>query len=66
MTLAENETEEFVDKEEGKCLECISAGKAVPGGNCTMCYRCVNHCPNQALTILGEDIIEQSIIDNYI
>ncbi|MBU9727415.1 EFR1 family ferrodoxin [Diplocloster modestus] len=57
----------------GKCEELcpmknitVVEGKAVPGGNCSMCYRCVNHCPNQALTILGDDIIEQSIIENYI
>ena len=32
----------------------------------TMCYRCVNHCPKQAITILGRQVVTQSTIEKYI
>ena len=40
--------------------------KAVSGGRCTMCYRCINKCPRQALTLLGKSIVEQCGIEKYI
>ena len=40
--------------------------KAVPGNRCTMCYRCINKCPGQAITLLGKRVIEQCQIEKYI
>lgn len=39
---------------------------AVSGNRCTMCYRCVNNCPSQAITLLGKNVIEQSTIEKYL
>ena len=39
---------------------------AVSGNQCTLCYRCVNNCPKQAITLLGKRVIEQSNIDKYL
>lgn len=36
------------------------------GNRCTMCYRCVNHCPKQAITLLGNHVIEQSLLEKYL
>ena len=33
---------------------------------CTMCYRCINYCPKKAITLLGKEIIEQSVIEKYL
>ena len=44
----------------------ISDGKAVPSGKCTMCYRCVNRCPKQAITLLGKEVVEQTTIEKYL
>ncbi|MBQ2294367.1 MAG: 4Fe-4S binding protein [Spirochaetales bacterium] len=33
---------------------------------CTMCYRCVNNCPKQAITLLGKKVIEQSLIEKFL
>ena len=44
----------------------IKNGKAIPGSKCTMCYRCINRCPMQAITLLGKEIVEQSVIEKYI
>ncbi len=33
---------------------------------CTMCYRCVNKCPKQAITLLGNEVVEQSYVEKYI
>lgn len=35
-------------------------------GRCTMCYRCVNRCPKQAITLLGKKVTQQCGIENYI
>lgn len=35
-------------------------------GKCIVCYRCMNKCPKQAITILGKQIYEQCRIDHYI
>ena len=34
----------------------IEDGKAVAGSDCTMCYRCINNCPKQAITLLGKKV----------
>ena len=28
--------------------------------------RCVNTCPKQAITLLGKEVVEQSIIEKYL
>lgn len=44
----------------------VAQGKAVSGNQCTMCYRCINKCPKQAITLLGKEVIEQSVIEKYV
>ena len=44
----------------------VDNGTAKAGDMCTMCYRCVNHCPKQAITLLGKKIIEQGTIEKYL
>jgi len=44
----------------------IKDQKAVSSDRCTMCYRCINKCPKQALTLLGKKIVEQCGIEKYI
>jgi ferredoxin len=40
--------------------------KVVQKNQCTMCYRCINNCPMQAITLLGKRVVEQSVIEKYI
>jgi len=57
----------------GKCtkicpmnnIACVD-GKMVSGDKCTMCYRCVNRCPAQAITLLGKEVVEQTLIEKYL
>lgn len=56
----------------GRCSELcpmvnirIEEGKAVSHNQCTMCYRCVGHCPTRALTVLGKQVYEQCLFQNY-
>ena len=44
----------------------MTEGIAVSGDKCTMCYRCINKCPGQAITLLGKKIIEQNDINKYL
>ena len=44
----------------------INEQKAVSGESCTMCYRCINKCPKQAITLLGKRVVEQCGIEKYI
>ena len=44
----------------------IKDQKAVSSDRCTMCYRCINKCPKQALTLLGKKVVEQCGIEKYI
>ena len=44
----------------------ISNQKAKHEGKCTMCYRCINNCPQKAITLLGNQIIEQCIFEKYV
>jgi NAD-dependent dihydropyrimidine dehydrogenase PreA subunit len=41
-------------------------GKATAGTQCTMCYRCISHCPKQAITLLGKEVVEQARIEKYL
>lgn len=57
----------------GKCVTlcpmkniAIEDGICVSEDRCTMCYRCVNTCPKQAITLLGKEVVEQSIIEKYL
>lgn len=43
----------------------IKNGKAVPGGQCTMCYRCISLCPQKAITLLGDTVREQCRFSKY-
>ncbi len=40
-------------------------GKAVPENRCTMCYRCISSCPQKAITLIGNEIIEQCRFEKY-
>lgn len=43
----------------------LSNGKAVSGEKCTLCYRCFSRCPVRALTILGKEVFEQCLFEDY-
>lgn len=49
-----------------KNLEMSNNGKPIQKGKCTMCYRCISHCPKQAITLLGKNVIEQTVIEKFI
>lgn len=34
-------------------------------GRCTMCYRCISSCPKQAITLLGQKVIEQTRYEKF-
>lgn len=40
--------------------------KAVSGNRCTMCYRCISLCPQKAITLLGDKVMEQCRYEKYI
>lgn len=40
--------------------------RAVPGKQCTMCYRCISLCPQKAITLLGERVQEQCRYEKYV
>lgn len=44
----------------------IENGTAKAQEKCTMCYRCINSCPKQAITLLGRKIVKQYQFENYI
>lgn len=67
------------DVDRSKCVGCglctalcpmknikMEEEKAVSSHRCTLCYRCVNHCPAKALTILGKEVHEQCLLERYI
>lgn len=44
----------------------IQDGKAAfVSGKCTLCYRCVNFCPASAITLLGNEVVEQCAFKKY-
>lgn len=61
------------------CVGCGMCAKLCPTGNlsmagqtarsadrCTLCYRCVNRCPKQAITLLGKRVIRQTRIEKHL
>ena len=63
----------LVSKEdfEDKCIGCGKCEKLCPMNNikivdkkvvqnnqCTMCYRCINNCPKQTMTLLGKMLLK--------
>ncbi len=40
-------------------------GKAVSNDRCAMCYRCISACPQKAITLLGDKVIEQCRYEKY-
>lgn len=59
----------------GKCVQLcpmknisldMEENHAEPGKHCTMCYRCANRCPAQAITLLGKKVIEQCYVEKYL
>lgn len=77
-----HKTKQYSDKlkiSSEKCVGCGVCAKLCPMGNlsvenqmavhhsrCTMCYRCISHCPHQAITLLGDTLHEQCRIENYL
>ena len=43
----------------------IENNKAVAKNRCTMCYRCISSCPQQAITLLGDTVVEQCRYERY-
>lgn len=43
----------------------VKNGKAVAGNRCTMCYRCISSCPKKAITLLGNEVVEQCRYEKY-
>ena len=76
-----NKTTGYTDKlkiDTGKCIGCglcvngcptknikIENGKAKANNQCTMCYRCISHCPKEAITLLGKEVVEQVRYEKY-
>ncbi len=77
-----HKTKNYSDKlrvDEDKCIGCskceelcpmnnieIVDGKVLQNNQGTMCYRGINNCPKQAMTLLGKKVVEQSVIEKYI
>lgn len=43
----------------------IHDGKVVANKKCTMCYRCISHWPQKAITLLGDEVKEQCQYEKY-
>ncbi|MDE7183733.1 MAG: 4Fe-4S dicluster domain-containing protein [Lachnospiraceae bacterium] len=57
----------------GKCaMQCpmnnihIAQNTAKSSKRCTMCYCCINICPQQAITLLGKSVVQQGTIEKYL
>ncbi len=44
----------------------IENGRAVPRGECVLCYRCVNLCPRRALSLIGKSAPEKQYRGPYL
>ncbi|MEE1124435.1 MAG: EFR1 family ferrodoxin [Acutalibacteraceae bacterium] len=77
-----NKTKYYTDKLKIDAQKCVACGRCVKicpmknieivdntvkqNNQCTMCYRCINYCPKKAITLLGKEVIEQSVIEKYL
>ena len=43
----------------------IKDNKAVSGNRCTICYRCISLCPQKAITLLGDQVLEQCRYEKF-
>lgn len=43
----------------------LKDNRAAAGDRCTMCYRCISRCPAKAITLLGDEVVEQCRYDKY-
>ena len=75
-------TKKYTDKlkiDPAKCIGCglcetlcpmknltVKNGISHAQNRCTMCYRCINKCPKQAITLLGKQVIAQNDIEEYL
>ena len=44
----------------------IKDGRAVSAGRCAMCYKCISTCPKQAITLLGDTVVEQIRYEKFV
>lgn len=44
----------------------VKDDKAVGTHRCIKCYRCFSNCPQRAITILGRNVYEQHLMENYL
>ena len=44
----------------------IKDGKAISAGKCAMCYKCISTCPKQAITLLGDTVVEQIRYEKFV
>ncbi|MBO7425448.1 MAG: EFR1 family ferrodoxin [Clostridiales bacterium] len=44
----------------------ISDGKAISNNRCAMCYRCISSCPVKAITLLGNEVVEQVRYEKFV
>lgn len=44
----------------------MNARVAQSADRCTLCYRCVNLCPKQAITLLGDRVIQQASVEQNV
>lgn len=77
-----NKTRQYSDKLKIDTNTCIGCGKCVPvcpmnnlilchnkataSNHCTMCYRCINHCTQKAITLLGKKVVVQHSIKDFL
>ena len=77
-----DQTQHYTNKLKINAQKCIGCGKcaaqcpmnniqmaektAKASNQCTMCYRCINICPQQAITLIGKSVIQQGTIEKYL
>lgn len=77
-----NKTRSYSDKlkiDKELCVRCGNCVLVCPMNNlsmpyeeptvsnrCTMCYRCINQCPQKAITLLGKKVITQYTVEDFL